>query len=162
MGRRHHRARRRPGFAESAAAYPARAVRDGDHAAARHRDQTGLIGWASAPYDPEWAQEHPKRAAGCRWPVRRRISGSRFWRHPMRIGLAIGFFVPLDAFFRRISWRGHAGRRRRGHRDRPQHLLFAEYPARMLQSDSVSAARWLRRARPFHHDAGALACRNSA
>lgn len=25
--------------------------------------KTGLIGWASAPYDPRWAREHPKRAA---------------------------------------------------------------------------------------------------
>jgi Zn-dependent protease len=24
---------------------------------------TGLIGWASAPYDPRWSQTHPKRAA---------------------------------------------------------------------------------------------------
>ena len=24
---------------------------------------TGLIGWASAPYNPEWAQKHPKHAA---------------------------------------------------------------------------------------------------
>jgi Zn-dependent protease len=24
---------------------------------------TGLIGWASAPYDPYWSQRHPKRAA---------------------------------------------------------------------------------------------------
>ena len=25
--------------------------------------QTGLIGWASAPYDPVWSRQHPKRAA---------------------------------------------------------------------------------------------------
>lgn len=25
--------------------------------------QNGVIGWASAPYDPYWAQRHPKRAA---------------------------------------------------------------------------------------------------
>src|SRR5271166_5832661 len=24
---------------------------------------SGLIGWASAPYNPEWSRQHPKRAA---------------------------------------------------------------------------------------------------
>jgi Zn-dependent protease len=55
----------------------------------------GPIGWASAPYDPNWAQRHPKRAAwmSLAGPAANfsfvLISGIL-----MRIGLALKFFEP--------------------------------------------------------------------
>ena len=55
--------------------------------------KTGLIGWASAPYDPLWSQQHPKRAAwmslagpGANFAICL-ISGIL-----MRLGLALGYF----------------------------------------------------------------------
>jgi Zn-dependent protease len=57
---------------------------------------TGLIGWASAPYNPLWSQRHPKRAAwmSLAGPIANftlaLIAGIL-----MRIGLATGAFVPL-------------------------------------------------------------------
>ena len=56
---------------------------------------SGLIGWASAPYDPLWSQRHPKRAAwmSLAGPAANFslcvISGIL-----MRLGLAFGFFRP--------------------------------------------------------------------
>ena len=59
--------------------------------------QTGLIGWASAPYDPLWSQKYPKRAAwmslagpGANFAICL-IAGIL-----MRLGLALGDFVPGD------------------------------------------------------------------
>jgi Zn-dependent protease len=58
---------------------------------------TGLIGWASAPYNAKWAQEHPKHAA------RMSLAGpaanfglALLAAVIMRIGLAIGSFVPIE------------------------------------------------------------------
>ncbi|HWE51773.1 MAG TPA: site-2 protease family protein [Bryobacteraceae bacterium] len=65
--------------------------------------QSGLIGWASTPYNPKWAAEHPKRAAwmSLAGPVSNftmaLISGII-----MRIGLAMGSFVPASPSFTRI------------------------------------------------------------
>jgi Zn-dependent protease len=57
--------------------------------------QTGLIGWASAPYDPAWSQKHPRRAAwmslagpGANFAI------SILAALAMRAGLAAGFFIP--------------------------------------------------------------------
>jgi Zn-dependent protease len=57
---------------------------------------TGLIGWASAPYSPLWSQQHPRRAA---WMS---LAGpaANFTLAltagiMMRVGLAMGVFVPL-------------------------------------------------------------------
>jgi Zn-dependent protease len=57
--------------------------------------QTGLIGWASAPYDPLWSQKHPRRAA---W-MSLAGPGANFGlcllsAILMRIGLALKFFLP--------------------------------------------------------------------
>jgi Zn-dependent protease len=57
--------------------------------------KTGLIGWASAPYDPVWSRQHPKRAA---W-MSLAGPGANFSlcivsAILMRIGLALKFFAP--------------------------------------------------------------------
>ncbi len=56
----------------------------------------GLIGWASAPYNPQWAQQHPKRAAwmSLAGPAAN-FSLALIAGLLMRIGLAAGVFVPL-------------------------------------------------------------------
>src|ERR1019366_544506 len=65
--------------------------------------QSGLIGWASTPYSVKWSQEHPKRAAwmSLAGPVANFtmaiISGII-----MRIGLAMGSFVPAQPSFTQI------------------------------------------------------------
>ena len=111
---------------------------------------SGLIGWASAPYNPEWAMEHPKHAArmSLAGPVAN-FGIATLAGVLMRIGLAMGSFVPLEPSFSQIVGAGHPRRNRRRHRNGAQHLLLVERPAGLLQPDSVSAARWLRRARPF-------------
>ena len=57
---------------------------------------TGLIGWASAPYNPQWSQQHPKRAAwmSLAGPIAN-FSLALIAGLLMRIGLATGFFIPL-------------------------------------------------------------------
>ena len=57
--------------------------------------KTGLIGWASAPYDPLWSQQHPKRAAwmslagpGANFAIC--LAAAVF----MRLGLTLGYFEP--------------------------------------------------------------------
>jgi Zn-dependent protease len=64
---------------------------------------TGLIGWASAPYNAAWAQQHPKHAA------RMSLAGPAanfalaiLAGILMRIGLAMGSFVPVPASFSQI------------------------------------------------------------
>jgi Zn-dependent protease len=57
--------------------------------------KSGLIGWASAPYNPLWARKHPKRAA---W-MSLAGPGANFGLCVvsavlMRIGLAVGFLRP--------------------------------------------------------------------
>ena len=57
--------------------------------------KTGLIGWASAPYDPRWARQYPKRAA---W-MSLAGPGANFSLCilsgvAMRLGLALQFFAP--------------------------------------------------------------------
>jgi len=57
---------------------------------------TGLIGWASAPYDPLWSQKHPKRAAWMSLAgTAANFSLALIAAILMRIGLATGSFVPL-------------------------------------------------------------------
>lgn len=65
--------------------------------------QSGLIGWASAPYNAEWARKHPKHAA------RMSLAGpaanfllSILAAIAMRIGLAMGSFVPVSPSFSQI------------------------------------------------------------
>jgi len=64
---------------------------------------SGLIGWASAPYDPLWSIRHPKRAAwmSLAGPAANytlaAIAGLA-----MRIGMAMGVFVPTGQTFTRI------------------------------------------------------------
>jgi Zn-dependent protease len=57
---------------------------------------TGLIGWASAPYNPLWSQEHPKRAAwmSLAGPAAN-FSLALIAGILMRIGLAAGVFIPV-------------------------------------------------------------------
>ena len=57
--------------------------------------KTGLIGWASAPYDPLWSQKHPRRAA---W-MSLAGPGANFAicliaAILMRLGLALGYLEP--------------------------------------------------------------------
>jgi Zn-dependent protease len=58
---------------------------------------SGLIGWASAPYNPKWAIENPKHAArmSLAGPVAN-FGIATLAGIAMRIGLAIGSFVPPD------------------------------------------------------------------
>lgn len=64
---------------------------------------TGVIGWASTPYNPAWAQQHPKRAAwmSLAGPVAN-FTLALLAAIAMRIGLAIGAFVPLQPSYARI------------------------------------------------------------
>jgi Zn-dependent protease len=57
---------------------------------------TGLIGWASAPYNPLWSQKHPKRAAwmSLAGPAAN-FSLALIAAILMRIGLAAGLFVAV-------------------------------------------------------------------
>jgi Zn-dependent protease len=63
----------------------------------------GLIGWASAPYNAEWSQKHPKRAAwmSLAGPVAN-FTLAFLAGAAMRIGLALGTFVPLEPSFAHI------------------------------------------------------------
>ncbi|MDP9170948.1 MAG: site-2 protease family protein [Acidobacteriota bacterium] len=56
---------------------------------------TGLIGWASAPYDPLWSQRHPKRAAwmSLAGPATNFILAI-LAGILMRVGLALSIFTP--------------------------------------------------------------------
>ena len=64
---------------------------------------SGLIGWASAPYDPLWSIRHPKRAAwmSLAGPAANyalaAIAGIA-----MRIGMAMGVFLPTGSTFTHI------------------------------------------------------------
>jgi Zn-dependent protease len=64
---------------------------------------TGLIGWASAPYDPVWSEKHPKRAAlmSLAGPGAN-FSLAILAAILMRIGLAAGYFVPAAQTFGHI------------------------------------------------------------
>jgi Zn-dependent protease len=64
---------------------------------------TGLIGWASAPYNPAWSQQHPKRAAwmSLAGPAAN-FSLALLAGIAMRIGLAMGVFAPLEPSFAHI------------------------------------------------------------
>jgi Zn-dependent protease len=64
---------------------------------------TGLIGWASAPYNPKWAMAHPKHAArmSLAGPVAN-FALATLAGIIMRIGLAMGSFVPLEPSFSQI------------------------------------------------------------
>jgi Zn-dependent protease len=55
---------------------------------------SGLIGWASAPYDPNWAMRHPKRAAwmSLAGPAAN-FSIALLAAILMRLGLALGVFT---------------------------------------------------------------------
>jgi Zn-dependent protease len=64
---------------------------------------TGLIGWASAPYNPQWARSHPKEAA--RMSVAGPVANFAIALLAgilMRIGLAMGAFVPVSPSFTQI------------------------------------------------------------
>lgn len=64
---------------------------------------TGLIGWASAPYSPEWAKQHPKHAA--RMSVAGPVANfalAVLAGIMMRVGLAMGSFVPVTPSFSQI------------------------------------------------------------
>lgn len=65
--------------------------------------QTGLIGWASTPYNPEWAKKHPKHAArmSLAGPAAN-FSLAILAGIVMRIGLAMGSFVPVTPSFSQI------------------------------------------------------------
>src|SRR6266478_1560094 len=56
---------------------------------------SGLIGWASAPYDPLWSQRHPKRAAwmSLAGPATN-FAIAIMAAILMRIGLVTGVFTP--------------------------------------------------------------------
>jgi Zn-dependent protease len=64
---------------------------------------TGLIGWASAPYNPEWSKKHPRRAAwmSLAGPAAN-FSLALLAGLAMRIGMAMGYFVPLYPSFAHI------------------------------------------------------------
>jgi Zn-dependent protease len=71
---------------------------------------SGLIGWASAPYDPLWSQKHPRRAAwmslaGPATNFAIAIAAAVL----MRIGLLLGTFVPGEISTARIVLAPSAG-----------------------------------------------------
>lgn len=58
---------------------------------------SGLIGWASAPYNPQWSEKHPKRAAWMSLAGPAANFTLAFVAAViMRIGLATGAFVPVN------------------------------------------------------------------
>jgi len=63
----------------------------------------GLIGWASAPYNAEWSQQHPKRAAwmSLAGPIAN-FTLAFLAAVVMRVGLGLGAFVPLEPSFAHI------------------------------------------------------------
>ena len=65
--------------------------------------QSGIFGWASAPYDPLWSQKHPKRAAwmSLAGPAAN-FSLAIIAGLLMRIGMATGSFVPAAPSFTQI------------------------------------------------------------
>jgi len=65
--------------------------------------QGWAMGWASAPFDPVWAERHPRRAAwmAAAGPAANFLLAALAWA-ALRIGLAAGCFVIPEAF----SW-GH-------------------------------------------------------
>jgi Zn-dependent protease len=65
--------------------------------------QSGIFGWASAPYDPRWSQKHPKRAAwmSLAGPAAN-FSLAIVAGLLMRIGLSFGSFVPASPSFTQI------------------------------------------------------------
>jgi Zn-dependent protease len=64
---------------------------------------TGLIGWASTPYDPAWSEKYPKRAAlmSLAGPAAN-FSLAILSAILMRIGLGVGYFAPSAATFGHI------------------------------------------------------------
>jgi Zn-dependent protease len=64
---------------------------------------TGLIGWASAPYNPEWSKQHPKRAAwmSLAGPAAN-FTLALIAGLIMRAGLAMRSFVPIYPSFAHI------------------------------------------------------------
>ena len=64
---------------------------------------TGLIGWASAPYNVAWSQKHPKRAAwmSLAGPAAN-FTLALLAGIGMRIGILMGAFVPLVPSFAKI------------------------------------------------------------
>ncbi|MEM9727850.1 MAG: site-2 protease family protein [Myxococcota bacterium] len=54
-----------------------------------------MIGWASAPYDPQWAARHPRRAAGmaAAGPAANFVL-ALLAAGAMRVGVASGYFSP--------------------------------------------------------------------
>src|SRR5206468_3375351 len=61
------------------------------------------IGWASAPYNPQWAQKYPKRAARMSLAGPAANFGIAILAGIlMRIGLATGLFVPTGSTFTHI------------------------------------------------------------
>jgi Zn-dependent protease len=71
---------------------------------------TGLIGWASAPYDPLWSQRHPRRAAwmSLAGPATN-FAIAIVAAILMRIGLMLGTFVPGEISTARIVLAPAAG-----------------------------------------------------
>lgn len=64
---------------------------------------SGLIGWASAPYNAQWAQRYPKRAAwmSLAGPVAN-FTLSLIAALILRLGLLVGWFTPATPFFSRM------------------------------------------------------------
>ncbi len=64
---------------------------------------SGLIGWASAPYDPLWSIRHPKRAAwmSLAGPAAN-VTLAAMAGIAMKIGMALGVFLPTGGTFTRI------------------------------------------------------------
>ena len=64
---------------------------------------SGIIGWASAPYDALWSAKHPKRAAwmSLAGPAAN-FSIALLAGLAMHIGMAMGAFVPAGATFTHI------------------------------------------------------------
>ncbi len=94
---------------------------------------TGLIGWASAPYNPAWSQQHPKRAAwmSLAGPAAN-FTIALLAGIAMRLGLAVGWFIPLEPSFAHIVAQSIRCWRRRWDLHRPQRLFLPQYSARVV------------------------------
>ena len=90
---------------------------------------SGLIGWASAPYDPAWSQTHPKRAAwmSLAGPAAN-FSIAILAAIAMRIGLMLHFFTSGPVSTSQIVSAATPGVTE-GNRHHSERLLFPEHPA---------------------------------
>ena len=116
---------------------------------------TGLIGWASAPYNPQWSQQYPKRAAwmSLAGPATN-FAIALLAGILMRIGLTLGYFAPGEVSTGGIVVGPGGGGIRNG--DGFKRFLFPQHSAGLFQPAALPPARRLWRSGTLRNDSGAL------